>query len=64
MNPLTEEEQRELAAAQLEACRNIPDQLTKINESLGMVNANLERLALWFENWAPLRSPTERRKRP
>ena len=52
---LTLEEEREVAAAQLEACKNTPDQLAKINGSLGLVNANLERLALWFENWAPRR---------
>ncbi len=55
MNSLTVEEQRELAAAQLEALKNIPDQLAKINEGLGMVNTNLERLAVWFEQWAPRR---------
>lgn len=55
MSPLTVEEQREIAAAQLEALRNIPNQLAKINEGLGMVNANLERLAVWFEGWAPRR---------
>ncbi len=64
MNPLTNEEERELAAAQLEACKNIPDQLAKINESLGLVNTNLERLALWFENWAPMRGAAKKVKGP
>ncbi len=65
MNPLTNEEERELAAAQLEACKNIPDQLAKVNESLGMLNANLERLALWFEKWAPMRGADKKgRKQP
>lgn len=55
MSALTEVEERELAAAQLEALKTIPDQLAKVNEGLGMVNANLERLAMWFEQWAPRR---------
>lgn len=64
MEPLTKDEERELAAVQLEACKNIPDQLAKINESFGMINANLEQLALWFENWAPRRGEAEKRNRP